>query len=306
MPVGLLAAVATAILRGMLKALLRAMRPKQWAKNVFVFAALVFDEQLTRPEPLVRIMVGFAMLCLISSSVYLLNDVADVEADRRHPVKRNRPIAAGKLAIPVAVTAAGLLAAISVMISFGLGNSFGWIVVGYFGLNLLYSLWLKHVAIIDVLIIAAGFVLRVAAGVSLIQVSRFSPWLYVCTTLLALIIGFGKRRAELLLLAEGANSHRPVLDGYNVELLDQLIVVVSATTIMAYSLYTFSAENLPANHLMMLTIPFVLYGIFRYLRLIHVENIGGAPEELILTDRPLLINLLLWGLFAIVILYVGQ
>jgi 4-hydroxybenzoate polyprenyltransferase len=179
-------------------------------------------------------------------------------------------------------------------------------VAGYFGLNLLYSLWLKHAAIIDVLIIAAGFVLRVAAGVSLIQVSRFSPWLYVCTTLLALIIGFGKRRAELLLLAEGANSHRPVLDGYNVELLDQLIVVVSATTIMAYSLYTFSAENLPANHLMMLTIPFVLYGIFRYLRLIHVENIGGAPEELILTDRPLLINLLLWGLFAIVILYVGQ
>jgi 4-hydroxybenzoate polyprenyltransferase len=290
----------------MLKALLRAMRPRQWAKNVFVFAALVFDEQLVRPEPLVRIMVGFAMLCLISSSVYLVNDVADVEADRRHPVKRTRPIAAGELAIPVAAAAAGLLAAISLLISFALGNSFGWIVAGYFGLNLLYSLWLKHAAIIDVLIIAAGFVLRVAAGVSLIQVSRFSPWLYVCTTLLALIIGFGKRRAELLLLAEGANSHRRVLDGYNVELLDQLIVVVSATTIMAYSLYTFSAENLPANHLMMLTIPFVLYGIFRYLRLIHVENIGGAPEELILTDRPLLINLLLWGLFAIVILYVGQ
>jgi len=302
----LLAAVATAILRGMLKALLRAMRPRQWAKNVFVFAALVFDEQLLRPEPLVRIMVGFAMLCLISSSVYLLNDIADVEADRRHPVKRTRPIAAGELAIPVAATAAGLLAASSLLISFALGISFGWIVAGYFGLNLLYSMWLKHAAIIDVLIIAAGFVLRVAAGVSLIQVSRFSPWLYVCTTLLALIIGFGKRRAELLLLAEGANSHRRVLDGYNVELLDQLIVVVSATTIMAYSLYTFSAENLPANHLMMLTIPFVLYGIFRYLRLIHVENVGGAPEELILTDRPLLINLLLWGLFAIVILYVGQ
>jgi 4-hydroxybenzoate polyprenyltransferase len=266
----------------------------------------VFDEQLTQPEPLVRIILGFGMLCLISSSVYLLNDIADVEADRRHPVKRARPIAAGELAIPAAATAAVLLAAVSLLISFALGNSFGWIVAGYFGLNLLYSLWLKHAAIIDVLIIAAGFVLRVAAGVSLIQVSRFSPWLYVCTTLLALIIGFGKRRAELLLLAEGANSHRPVLDGYNVELLDQLIVVVSATTIMAYSLYTFSAENLPANHLMMLTIPFVLYGIFRYLRLIHVENVGGAPEELILTDRPLLINLLLWGLLALVILYVGQ
>ena len=290
----------------MLKSLLRAMRPRQWAKNVFIFAALVFDEQLARPEPLARTMVGFVMLCLISSSVYLINDIADIEADRRHPVKRTRPIASGELAARAALVAALVLAVASLVISFALGAAFGWIVAGYFVLNLLYSLWLKHAAIIDVLIIAAGFVLRVAAGVSLIQVSRFSPWLYVCTTLLALIIGFGKRRAELLLLAEGANSHRRVLDGYNVELLDQLIVVVSATTIMAYSLYTFSAENLPANHLMMLTIPFVLYGIFRYLRLIHVENVGGAPEELILTDRPLLINLLLWGLLAIVILYFGR
>ena len=290
----------------MLKSLLRAMRPRQWAKNVFIFAALVFDGQLARPEPLARTFVGFVMLCLISSSVYLVNDIADLEADRRHPVKRTRPIASGELSVRPAAVAAGLLALASLAISFALGAEFGWIVAGYFGLNLLYSLWLKHAAIIDVLIIAAGFVLRVAAGVSLIQVSRFSPWLYVCTTLLALIIGFGKRRAELLLLAEGANAHRPVLDGYNVELLDQLIVVVSATTIMAYSLYTFSAENLPANHLMMLTIPFVLYGIFRYLRLIHVEKFGGAPEELILTDRPLLITLLLWGLLAIVILYLGR
>ena len=306
MGVRLLATGAPAILRGMLKSLLRAMRPRQWAKNVFIFAALVFDGQLARPEPLARTVVGFVMLCLISSSVYLINDIADIEADRRHPAKRNRPIASGELAVSLAATAAGLLAVSSLLISFALEAAFGWIVASYFVLNLLYSLWLKHAAIIDVLIIAAGFVLRVAAGVSLIQVSRFSPWLYVCTTLLALIIGFGKRRAELLLLAEGANSHRPVLDGYNVELLDQLIVVVSATTIMAYSLYTFSAENLPANHLMMLTIPFVLYGIFRYLRLIHVENIGGAPEELILTDRPLLITLVLWGLLSIVILYLGR
>lgn len=290
----------------MLKAVSRAMRPKQWAKNVFIFAALVFDEQLTRPEPLTRTVAGFVLLCLISSSVYLLNDIADVQADRRHPTKRKRPIAAGELSIPVAAAAGALLAAFSLPASFLLGATFGWIVAGYFALNLLYSYWLKHRPIIDVLIVAAGFVLRVAAGVSLIQVSRFSPWLYVCTTLLALIIGFGKRRAELLLLAEGANSHRRVLDGYNVDFLDQLIVVVSATTIMAYSLYTFSAENLPANHLMMLTIPFVLYGIFRYLHLIHVKNAGGAPEELILTDRPLLITLLLWGLLAILILYFGQ
>jgi 4-hydroxybenzoate polyprenyltransferase len=290
----------------MFGSLLRAMRPRQWAKNVFVFAALVFDEQLLQPGPFVRTGLGFILLCLISSSVYLINDMADLEADRRHPGKRNRPIAAGEVSVRTAGIAAAVLAIISLAISFALGPTFGWIVSAYFLLNLLYSLWLKHAAIIDVLIVAAGFVLRVAAGVSLIQVSRFSPWLYVCTTLLALIIGFGKRRAELLLLAEGANSHRPVLDGYNVELLDQLIVVVSATTIMAYSLYTFSAENLPGNHLMMLTIPFVLYGIFRYLRLIHVEKVGGAPEELILTDRPLLVSILLWGLLSIVILYLGQ
>ena len=171
-------------------------------------------------------------------------------------------------------------------------------------INLLYSFNLKHVPIVDVLLVASGFVLRVAAGVSLITVERFSPWLYVCTTLLALFIGFGKRRAEICLLAEKANQHRRVLDGYSSPLLDQLIVVVSATTIMAYSLYTFSAENLPDNHSMMLTIPFVLYGIFRYLYLIHVEDAGGAPDELILSDYPLMATVVLWALLASIILYI--
>lgn len=282
------------------------MRPRQWAKNVFVFAALVFDEQLLMPDPLLRAGAGFVLLCLVSSSVYLLNDIADVEADRKHPTKRKQPIASGELPVSVASFAGLVLAGGSLWISFGLESYFGWILTTYFVLNLLYSFWLKHTPILDVLIVASGFVLRVGAGVSLIEVSRFSPWLYVCTTLLALIIGFGKRRAEMLLLEEGANAHRRVLDGYTIGLLDQLIVVVSATTIMAYSLYTFSAENLPSNHLMMLTIPFVLYGIFRYLHLIHVENAGGAPDELILTDRPLLITLLLWGLLSIAILYFGR
>jgi 4-hydroxybenzoate polyprenyltransferase len=290
----------------MLTALIKAMRPRQWAKNVFVFAALVFDEQLLMLEPLLRASVGFVLLSLISSSVYILNDIADVEADRQHPAKRNRPIAAGDLSIPTARVAGVLLAGGSLALSFGLEVRFGLIIATYFVLNLLYSLWLKHTPIIDVLIVASGFVLRVGAGVSLISVSRFSPWLYVCTTLLALIIGFGKRRAEMVLLEEGANAHRRVLDGYTIGLLDQLIVVVSATTIMAYSLYTFSADNLPSNHLMMLTIPFVLYGIFRYLHLIHVENAGGSPDELILTDRPLLLTLLLWGLLSILILYFGR
>ena len=291
-------------MREMVKAIIREMRPRQWAKNVFIFAALVFDEQLTQREPLLRTIAGFVLLCLISSAVYLLNDVADVESDRQHPTKRNRPIAAGQLSIPLALVLAIAMAVFALAAGFALEPSFGWIITLYFVINLLYSLWLKHKPIIDVMIIAAGFVLRVAAGVVLIEVTRFSPWLYVCTTLLALIIGFGKRRAEIILLADGANAHRKVLDGYTIGFLDQLIVVVSATTIMAYSLYTFSALNLPSNHLMMLTIPFVIYGVFRYLYLIHVEDAGGAPEELILSDRPLLATLVLWGLLAVVILYI--
>ena len=290
-------------MREMLKALIRTMRPHQWAKNVFIFAALVFDEQLTQRDPLLRTVAGFVLLCLISSAVYILNDIADVEADRQHPTKRMRPIAAGQLSIPVALVFALALAAFSLAASFALEPGFGRIVTLYFVLNLLYSFWLKHTPIIDVMIIAAGFVLRVAAGVALIEVARFSPWLYVCTTLLALIIGFGKRRAEIVLLAEGANAHRKVLGGYTIGFLDQLIVIVSASTIMAYSLYTFSALNLPSNHLMMLTIPFVIYGVFRYLYLIHVEDAGGAPDELILTDRPLMATLVLWGLLAVFILY---
>ena len=291
-------------MREMLKAIIRSMRPRQWAKNVFIFAALVFDEQLTQPEPLLRTVAGFGLLCAISSAVYLLNDIADAEADRQHPTKRNRPIAAGQLSVPLALVLAIALAAFALAAGFALEPGFGWIITLYFVLNLLYSLWLKHTPIIDVMIIAAGFVLRVAAGVALIEVARFSPWLYVCTTLLALIIGFGKRRAEIILMAEGANAHRKVLDGYTIGFLDQLIVVVSASTIMAYSLYTFSALNLPPNNRMMLTIPFVIYGVFRYLYLTHVEDAGGAPEELILSDRPLLATLILWGMLAVAILYI--
>jgi 4-hydroxybenzoate polyprenyltransferase len=293
------------MMRAMLGAFLKEMRPRQWAKNVFVFGALVFDGKVFHPGPLSRTAAGFVLMCLISSTVYILNDIADLEADRSHPTKRDRPIASGALPLRVAWPAGVVLGLVTLLLSFLLEPRFGSIVAGYFALNLLYSFWLKHAAIIDVLIVSAGFVLRVAAGVSLINVTRFSPWLYVCTTLLSLIIGFGKRRAELLLLAEDANSHRRVLDGYTIPLLDQLIVIASASTIMAYSLYTFSAENLPDNHLMMLTIPFVMYGIFRYLHLVHVEHAGGAPEELILTDRPMLINLILWGLLALLILYLG-
>lgn len=279
------------------------MRPRQWTKNAFVLAAVIFDRQLTHPEALLRSLAGFFLFCLLSSSVYLINDIADREADRQHPRKRNRPIASGKLPLSVALTAAVLLAIVSLSIAYYLTPSFFFISLAYFLIFLAYSKWLKHIPLIDVLMIAAGFVLRVAGGVSLISVERFSPWLYVVTTLLALYIGFGKRRAELTLLAENAENHRPVLDGYTIPFLDQLIVIVSGTTIVAYSLYTFSAPNLPQNHSMMLTIPFVLYGIFRYLYLVQVEEEGGAPEDLVLTDRPLQITILLYGISVLIIFY---
>lgn len=287
----------------MLSALFKSMRPRQWSKNVFVLAAVVFDKKLLNPEAVGKSLAGMILFCLLSSSVYLINDILDAEADRNHPQKRNRPIASGKLPVSVAATAALLIIIITIPLSFLLSNLFGWIALVYFLVNLAYSTRLKHIPLIDVLIIAAGFVLRVAAGVSLIEVERFSPWLYVVTTLLALYIGFGKRRAELTLLQNDANNHRRVLDGYNLALLDQLITIVSGTTIVAYSLYTFSAPNLPDNHSMMLTIPFVIYGIFRYLYLIQVEQAGGAPEDIVLTDRPLQITVLLWGLSVLFVFY---
>lgn len=287
----------------MIKALVKTMRPKQWTKNVLIFAALVFDRQLFQIEPFLYTMAGFILLCLTSSTIYLINDIADIEQDRQHPKKKNRPLASGALSVRVAATSALIFGLISILTSFCLDAGFGTIIFIYLIINLFYSFWLKHIPILDVLLVASGFVLRVAAGVSLIVVERFSPWLYVCTTLLALFVSFGKRRAELTLLADKANSHRKVLDGYTIALLDQLIVIVSATTIMAYSLYTFSAENLPANHVMMLTIPFVLYGIFRYLYLIQVKDAGGAPDELILSDIPLLLTLVFWGLLSILFMY---
>lgn len=289
-----------------LKALFKAMRPRQWIKNLVIFAALVFDRQLTPshfPE-ILRTFTGFIIFCLLSGVVYVLNDVADADADRNHPEKRHRPIASGQLPVKFARLIALILIITIIPLSYLLSPRFGLVATGYLLLNLAYSNWIKHIPLLDVLSIALGFVLRVAAGVVLIIVTRFSPWLYVVTTLGSLYIGFGKRRAELALLADGANSHRKVLDGYTIPLLDQFITIVSGTTIIAYSLYTFSAPNLPANHIMMLTIPFVLYGIFRYLYLIQVKHGGGAPEEVLLSDRPLQISIVLWGISILLIFYI--
>jgi len=287
----------------MLKALFKTMRPRQWTKNVFIFAALVFDKQLLIFNSFERTVAGFILFCMISSAVYIFNDLADVEADRQHPEKKNRPIASGKLPVSIAWVVGIFLVVISVVVSYILSPIFSAVVAGYFLINLAYSKWLKHVPIIDVLIIATGFVLRVGAGVALINVVRFSPWLYVVMTLLALYLGFGKRRAELALLEGGAGSHRKVLDGYTIHLLDQYIMIVSGTTIVAYSLYTFSAPNVENTHTMMLTIPFVLYAIFRYLYLIEVKHAGGAPEEILLSDRPLQVALLLWALLVLAVFY---
>lgn len=291
----------------MLKYLLKAMRPKQWTKNIFIFAALVFDRKLFDLPSLGRTVIAFFLFCLLASSVYLINDIMDREADRLHPIKKNRPIASGKLDTRIALVFAILFALISIGGSYFLNVNTLLFFLAYFFLNLAYSKWLKHISLIDVLILASFFVLRVAVGVSVIQVERFSPWLYVVITLLALYIGFGKRRAELMVLVpENTTSHRKVLAGYSIDLIDQLITIVSATTIIAYSLYTFSAPNLPENHTMMLTIPFVLYGIFRYLSLMQISKKGGEPEDLLINDRPLQITVVLWGVAVLLIFYLSK
>lgn len=291
----------------MLKALLKTMRPKQWIKNVFVFAAIVFDKQLTRPLPLLHTVLAVIAFSLVSSAVYLVNDLVDIEKDREHPTKRKRPLASGKLSPKVALVVAIALPGVCIPAAFVLNASLGVILSAYLALMLLYTFYLKHVVIVDVMTIAAGFVLRVAAGVVVIEVARFSPWLYVCMTLLALFLGVGKRRHELFTLGVNANNHRASLEHYSLEMLDQMSVVVTSSAIMAYSLYTFSAQGLPRSDngqpLMMLTIPFVLYAIFRYQYLIHVRREGGTPEDIVLGDMPFLVDLALYGVAVLVLIY---
>lgn len=283
--------------------ILKTMRLRQWPKNAFVFAALIFDGQLFVLDSLRITSFAFILFCLASSLVYIINDLSDIESDRLHPIKQHRPLASGQLTKKLAMTSAGILFILVFPTAFLLNFQLGLIITGYFTLMLSYSFWLKHMALIDVMIIAAGFVLRVAAGVVIIETQRFSPWLFVATTFLALFIGLGKRRAEIKLLENAAVSHRRVLKGYSLDFLDQLITIVLSTTLMTYCLYTFSSPISPGNHSMMLTIPFVIYGLLRYLYLIRIKNIGGAPEEIVLTDLPMQIAVALWGLTVILIIY---
>jgi 4-hydroxybenzoate polyprenyltransferase len=284
--------------------LLRTLRPRQWIKNVFVFAALIFDQKLTNWELLGKTIAAFILFCMISSTVYIINDLADLDKDRQHPKKKRRALPSGQLKPWFAILAAVGILAVCLPLSFLLHPYFGLIVLTYFLLNLAYSFYLKHIVIIDVMVVAAGFVLRVAAGVIVAEAARFSPWLYLSMILLALFMAIGKRRNELTLLAGDANTHRKILDEYNVKLLDDMTHLVTTGAVLSYSLYTFSAVNLPANHTMMLTIPFVLYGIFRYQYLVDVKGEGGAPEMLLYTDLPLLLDSVLWGLSVVLIMYV--
>ncbi|HOU13260.1 MAG TPA: decaprenyl-phosphate phosphoribosyltransferase [Anaerolineae bacterium] len=288
------------------KAFLRTMRPKQWIKNGVIFAALVFDEKLLKWQYLWPTVVGFVLFCLVSGVVYTINDIVDLEKDRQHPKKRNRPLAAGQLSSRLALGLAVGITVVSLILGVLLNPVFAAILAGYLVLQIAYSFYLKHIVLLDVIAIAAGFVLRVAAGIPLVDAERFSPWLFICMTLLSLFLGLGKRRGELVQLGGEAANHRASLEDYNLALLDHLLSVVTASFILAYALYTFSAPNLPADYWMMLTIPFVIYALFRYLYLIHVRGTTLAPDEVVLTDRPLQVDFVLWGLTSVLILYLGK
>ena len=283
--------------------IVKTMRPKQWLKNVFVFAGLVFDRQLFSLASFLLTLAAAFLFCLASSMIYIINDLVDIEFDRQHPIKKHRPLASGALSQRSAIIALVMLGLFTFPAAFFLNTALGWIIAAYFILMLAYSLWLKHIALIDVVIIAAGFVLRVAAGVMIIETERFSPWLVVATVFLALFIGLGKRRSEIELLNTQAPSHRRVLNGYTLELLDQLLTIVLSATLMTYCLYTFSTTNTPDSYHMMFTIPFVIYGLFRYLYLVRIENSGGTPEDIVVSDRPMQAAILLWGITVVVILY---
>jgi 4-hydroxybenzoate polyprenyltransferase len=283
--------------------LLQALRPKQWTKNLIVFVGAIFSLRLTQPDALLGTAAAFVVFCALSSAGYLINDLRDIQADREHPVKRRRPIASGIISPTQALGLAGLLIVLGLALAWLVRPTLVMVAAGYLALTVIYSIALKHMVLVDLFAIAGGFVLRVVGGAVVVGV-RVSPWLYVCTILVALFLGLAKRRQELRLLEEAAGSHRRNLSEYTIELVDQLTNIVTSAILMAYSLYTFSAPNLPSNDSMMLTIPLVLYGLFRYIYLVRVRGLGGSPEELLLSDRPLLLTALGWVALCTSLLYI--
>jgi 4-hydroxybenzoate polyprenyltransferase len=286
-----------------LAAILRSMRPRQWVKNSFVFGGVVFSERLFTPAVWTAA-AGFVIFCALSGAIYLLNDVADRDKDRRHPDKRHRPIAAGRLSVGAALVAAALLIVAGLIAAVWLSRPFALAALAYVVLLSAYSAGLKHVVIVDVLVVALGFVLRAAAGALVIGVA-ISSWLLICTILLALFLALGKRRYEALTLRADAGGHRPILTEYSPALLDQMIAVVTASTVTAYALYTMSPETVAKFHTSLLpaTLPFVLYGIFRYLYLLYQRQLGGNPTDIVVRDRALLINTVVWLVVVLLIIY---
>jgi len=287
----------------MLGAIAVSMRPRQWVKNFFVFAGLVFSQRLFTGAAWTAV-AAFAIFCALSGAIYLLNDVADRERDRLDPRKRVRPIAAGQLPVGVAVAAAAALIVAGLVSSAWLPRPFLITALAYVVLLVAYSAWLKHVVIVDVIVVAGGFVLRAVAGAVVIDV-EMSGWLVICTILSALFLALGKRRYEYLVLEGDAARHRPILAEYSPALLDQMIAVVTASTVTTYALYTMSPETVAKfhTHLLPATLPFVLYGIFRYLYLLYRRQLGGNPSELLVSDRALLINTIGWICAVLVIIY---
>jgi 4-hydroxybenzoate polyprenyltransferase len=281
-----------------LRAALVAMRPRQWTKNLLLFAGIVFAAELGDGSRWAQAWAAFIAYCAASSAAYLVNDLIDAPQDRLHPLKRLRPIARGELTQEIALALAAFLAALALVITavLGLGS------LGLMALFLLlqagYTLGLKHVVLIDVLTIGSLFVVRAAAGAAAVDV-RISPWLLICTALLALFLGLAKRRGELLLVGAEETPGRPVLEGYSLALVDQLISVVASSTVIAYSLYTFTARE---SNAMMATIPFVLFGVFRYLLLVHRRDLGEEPERILLSDGPILLCVAAWAVTSAVIL----
>ena len=283
---------------------LKSLRPQQWIKNFFIFAAIIFSRNIFNMPLLLKAVIAFIAFCVLSSSLYILNDLKDLEEDKHHPIKSKRPLASGRLKKSHAILSFVILSSLGFILAVTLNRNFFIIALVYFILQIAYSFRLKHVVILDVFVIAAGFLIRVVAGGLAIEVS-LSSWLLICTSLLALFLALGKRRHELVLLEEEASDHRPILEEYNPYFLDQLIAVVTASIVIAYCLYTVDAKTVAkfGTTNLLYTVPFVFYGIFRYLYLIHQKSKGGSPETLILKDKPLLIDIFLWIASAVFILY---
>jgi 4-hydroxybenzoate polyprenyltransferase len=288
----------------MILAIVQSLRIRQWTKNLLVFAGLIFSQNLLETDLLIKAFFGFVLFCLVSSSGYIFNDIGDIEKDRLHPEKCKRPLASGRLSIRVALCVVLLLLAGGLFFSFWVHQGFGWIVLGYISLSLVYTRVLKKIPILDVIVIASGFVLRAIAGAVIIDVS-ISSWLLLCTIFLALFLALSKRRNELTMLGDDATHHRKILVAYSPVLIDQMVSVVTASTVIAYALYTTSTETVAkfGTRNLVFTLPFVLYGIFRYLYLVHQENMGGSPEQILLKDKSMIINILLYLLTVAVFLY---